>query len=139
MVGYKSVKKPFRPSKSAGFPRISEAELLVMRVLWSKSSSTANAVVEVLSPRMGWKPRTIQTLLRRLVDKKAVRFEKRGREYVFHPVVDEGDYTHRASLHFLDRFFGGAVAPFLACFLEREKLTPEQIAELRRLLNEPSP
>lgn len=110
-----------------------------MRVLWSKSASTANVVVEALGARMGWKPKTIQTLLRRLVDKKAVRFEKRGREYVFYPVVDQGDYTHRASLHFLDRFFGGAVAPFLACFLEREKLTPEQIAELRRLLNKSSP
>ena len=106
------MKKPPRSSNSSGFPRISEAELLVMRVLWSKSSSTANAVVEALGGRMGWKPRTIQTLLRRLVDKQAVRFEKHGREYVFHPVVDEGDYTHRASLHFLDRFFGGAVAPF---------------------------
>jgi BlaI family transcriptional regulator, penicillinase repressor len=133
------VKKPSRSSKSSGFPRISEAELLVMRVLWSKSSSTANAVVEALGARIGWKPRTIQTLLRRLVDKKAVRFEKRGREYVFHPIVDEGDYTHRASLHFLDRFFGGSVAPFLACFLEREKLTPEQIGELRQLLTPPNP
>jgi BlaI family penicillinase repressor len=85
---------------------------------------------------MGWKPRTIQTLLRRLVDKKAARFEKHGREYVFHPIVDEREYTHRASLSFLNRFFGGAVAPFLACFLEREKLKPEEIAELRRLLEE---
>lgn len=110
-----------------------------MRVLWSKSSATANAVVEALGDRMGWKPRTIQTLLRRLVDKKAARFEKHGREYVFHPMVDEGDYTHRANPHFLDRFFGGAVAPFLDSFLEREKLTPEQIAELPQLLKEPSP
>jgi BlaI family transcriptional regulator, penicillinase repressor len=110
-----------------------------MRVLWAQTSATANAVVEALGARMGWKPRTIQTLLRRLVDKKAARFEKHGREYVFHPIVDAGDYTHRASLKFLERFFGGSVAPFLACFLEREKLTPEQIAELRQLLNEPSP
>jgi BlaI family penicillinase repressor len=110
-----------------------------MRVLWAQSSSTANAVVEALASRMDWKPRTVQTLLRRLVDKKAVRFEKRGREYVFHPVVDEKEYTHRASLKFLDRFFGGAIAPFLACFLEREKLTPEQVAELRRLLSETKP
>ncbi len=128
-----------RSSKPARYPRISDAELLVMRVLWTQSSATANAVVEALGSRMNWKPRTIQTLLRRLVDKKAAWFEKRGREYVFHPMVDEKDYTHRASLNFLDRFFGGAIAPFLACFLERERLTPEEVAELRRLLNEPKP
>jgi BlaI family penicillinase repressor len=135
----KPVKMTSRSSKSAGFPRISEAELLVMRVLWAQSSATANAVVAALGSRTGWKPRTIQTLLRRLVDKKAARFEKRGREYVFHPVVDEREHTHRASLRFLERFFGGALAPFLAGFLEREKLTPEQIAELRALLDKPGP
>lgn len=135
-VGSKHVKKSPRPKSKSAFPRISEAELLVMRVLWSKSSATANDVVEVLAPGMGWKPRTIQTLLRRLVDKKAARFEKHGREYIFHPLVDERDYTHRASLSFLNRYFGGGVVSFLACFMEREKLKPDEIAELRKLLKE---
>jgi BlaI family penicillinase repressor len=36
----------------------------------------------------------------------------------------------------LQRFFGGEVAPFLACFLEREQLTREEIEELRRILDE---
>lgn len=107
-----------------------------MEVLWTRRSATANEVVDELAGRTDWKPKTIHTLLRRLVNKRAVRFERQGREYVFHPIVDASDYAHQAGRGFLDRFFGGELAPFLASFLEREKLSTSEIRELRRLLDE---
>ncbi|MEJ9132311.1 BlaI/MecI/CopY family transcriptional regulator, partial [Bacillus thuringiensis] len=48
-------------------PKISEAELEVMKVLWSKSPQTANEVIEELEKNMDWKPKTIRTLINRLV------------------------------------------------------------------------
>ncbi|MEH7060984.1 BlaI/MecI/CopY family transcriptional regulator, partial [Bacillus wiedmannii] len=48
-------------------PKISEAELEVMKVLWSKSPQTANEVIEALEVKMDWKPKTIRTLINRLV------------------------------------------------------------------------
>ncbi|MDT3496361.1 BlaI/MecI/CopY family transcriptional regulator, partial [Bacillus toyonensis] len=52
--------------------KISEAELEVMKVLWSKSPQTANEVIEELEKNMDWKPKTIRTLINRLVHKEAV-------------------------------------------------------------------
>jgi BlaI family penicillinase repressor len=49
--------------------------------------------------------------------------------------VDAEHCTHAASRSFLDRFFGGQVAPFLSCFLERERLSPAELHELRRILD----
>ena len=46
------------------------------------------------------------------------------------------DYMHAASRSFLRRFFDGEIAPFLSCFLEREKLTRKEIEELKRILEE---
>ena len=63
-------------------------------------------------------------------------FDKKGREHHFRPLVNSADYTHAASRSFLSRFFDGEVAPFLACFLEREKLSRQEIEELRRILDD---
>ena len=117
------------------WPRISEAELVVMKVVWDKAPVTANQVVSSLESQRPWKPKTIHTLLSRLVRKRALAFDKKGREYHFRPLVEEAEYAHAASRSFLSRFFDGQVAPFLACFLEREKLSKSEIEELRRILS----
>jgi BlaI family penicillinase repressor len=120
-------------------PQISDAELVVMKAVWDKAPATANQVVEALERQKHWKPKTIHTLLRRLVQKGALDFDKKGREHHFRPLVDSTEYAHAASRSFLSRFFDGEVAPFLACFLERERLTREEVAELKRILDAKRP
>ena len=119
----------------AALPSISDAELVVMKAVWERPPVTANQVVAALEPKTDWKPKTIHTLLSRLVRKGALAFEKRGREHLFRPLIAAEDYAHAASRSFLHRMFGGEIAPFLACFLEREKLSPAEIRELRRILD----
>jgi BlaI family transcriptional regulator, penicillinase repressor len=121
--------------QARGLPRISDAELVVMKVAWCKAPVTANQVVDALENQSQWKPKTIHTLLRRLVKKRALAFEKKGREYHFRPLVQAAEYAHAVSRSFLGRFFDGQVAPFLACFLERERLSRREIEELRRILD----
>jgi BlaI family penicillinase repressor len=116
--------------------RISDAEWLVMKVLWRLNEATANHVVEALASEADWKPKTIHTLISRLVQKGALASERPGREYVFRPLVTEEASRLEASRSFLEKVFDGEVAPFLACFLRREKLSRKQIEELRRILEE---
>jgi len=115
-------------------PRISDAELVVMKVVWDRAPITANQVVSALENQRHWRPKTIHTLLSRLVRKRALAFDKKGREYHFRPLLEAAEYAHAVSRSFLSRFFDGQVAPFLACFLEREKLSKAEIEELRRIL-----
>ena len=69
-------------------PAISDAEWIVMRVIWDRGQVTANEMVDALEGKQDWKPKTIHTLLRRLTDKGVLEFEKSGREYVFSPVIE---------------------------------------------------
>lgn len=115
-------------------PSITDAEWTVMRILWERGTATANDVVQALEGAMHWKPKTIHTLLRRLTDKGALDYEKSGREFVFRPLVTERDCQLAESRSFLDRVFGGGVAPMVAAFVEQERLTAEEIAELQRIL-----
>ena len=116
-------------------PKISEAEWEVMKVLWNRSPVTANEVIIALSDKTAWNPRTIRTLINRLVTKKALGFEKTGRQYRYHPLVSEEASVQTETKSFLERVRGGALKPILAAFLEEQKLTPDEIAELKEILD----
>lgn len=115
-------------------PRISESEQLVMKSIWVENPITANRIVELLSETTSWKPKTIKTLLNRLVNKGAVGYEKNGREYHYFPLIEEAVFVKAESRSFLRRVFGGSMKPMLATMVENEDLSPKDIKELKRIL-----
>ena len=118
---------------------ISDAEWIVMKVVWENPPRTANQVVEALMGESRWKPKTIHTLLRRLVQKGVLSFEKQGREHLFHPLVDEEHCRHAASRSMLDLLFDGEIAPFLTTLIKKERLSRAEIDELKRILDAAKP
>lgn len=117
-------------------PAITESEWAVMSEFWRLGSATVKEVMPALEQSQAWKVTTVQTLINRLVQKKALGRRKEGREFIYHPLVEEAQVTHAASRTFVDRVFGGKLAPLLACFLEREKCDPAELAELKKLIRE---
>jgi BlaI family penicillinase repressor len=116
-------------------PRISETEWQVMKIVWAQTPCSAGEIIEALACQdPDWHPKTARTLLNRLVAKKALTFTAAGRTYVYRPLVTEEDCVDAASDSFLERVFGGSLQPMLAHFVERRKLSPAQIKELKRLL-----
>ncbi|MCX7014583.1 MAG: BlaI/MecI/CopY family transcriptional regulator [Candidatus Sumerlaeota bacterium] len=116
-------------------PNISDAEWLAMKAVWARSPITANEVVEALSETTSWKPKTIMTLLNRLVKKGALGFEKEGRAYRYYPLVEEVACVRAESRSFLERVYGGALTPMLAHFLEESRLSKKETEELKRILD----
>ncbi len=117
-------------------PKISESEWLIMQVLWSKSPLTANQVVEDLKKKTKWKPKTIKTLINRLLKKGAIRFQKEGRKYIYYPAVSEDKCVRTETRSFLRRVYGGATRPMLAAFLEDADLSLDDITELKKILEQ---
>lgn len=117
-------------------PKISESEWLVMQVLWSRGVLTANEVVEELTGKTKWKPKTVKTLINRLVKKGAVKFSKEGRKYRYYAAVSQAKCVHTENRSFVQRVYGGAARPMLAAFLEDAKLSAEDIAELKKILEQ---
>ena len=115
-------------------PRISEAEWEVMKICWLQPTSTAQEIVDTLAARDDWHPKTVKTLLNRLVKKGALGFQKDGWAYLYHPLVAEKDCVAAASDSFLDRVFGGSFQPLLAHFLKSRKMSPAEIDELKQLI-----
>ena len=115
-------------------PKISESEWVVMKAIWLENPVTANQIVERLADSTSWSPKTIKTLLNRLVQKGAVGYESKGRVYNYFPLIEEAVFVKEESRSFLKRVFGGALKPMLATLVESEDLSEEDIKELKRVL-----
>lgn len=106
-----------------------------MRELWAKHPAAASELIERLVARdPTWHPKTVKTLLARLVRKGAIGYEAQGRSYVYEPLVSERECVAVASSSFLDRVFGGSLKPMLAHFVESRRLTRKDLEELKKLL-----
>ena len=116
--------------------QISDAESIVMEVLWQRSPRSAEEVIAELSREQDWQEPTIKTLLNRLLNKGAVHAEKDGRRYSYSAVLKRADWVNGQSRSLLDRLFDGRVAPLVAHFSEQGKLSKKDIAELKRLIKE---
>ncbi len=117
-------------------PRISDAEWTVMNVLWTRGPSSLAEVVRELEGRLHWKPRTVQSLIRRLVDKGALKSESSGREFRYHPAVEQSRCQLAEGRSFLDRVFSGRLTPFVAHLMEREEISRDDLAALRAMLDQ---
>jgi len=120
----------------AKIPRISEAEWEVMKVLWKTSPKTTNEIVDELTGKAHWKRETIRTLINRLVQKKALGFEKKGRQYHYFPRVTEAEGIKAETESFIKRIGGGSIEPMLAAFVEEKQLSPEKIERLKHILSQ---
>ena len=116
--------------------QISEAESVVMDVLWQRHPLSAEDVVAALAGNQSWQEATVKTLLNRLLNKGAIRADKDGRRYLYAPLLKREDWVMEESQGLLERLFGGRVAPLVAHFSEQRKLSRKDIAELRKLLDE---
>ena len=116
--------------------RISDAEHAVMEVLWEEAPLAASDVADRVGPERGWSVRTVKTLLSRLLAKGALVYEEEGRRYLYRPAIAREDFVQRESEKLLDRMFGGRVTPLVAHLAERNRLSPQDIAEIEALLKE---
>ncbi|HIY19577.1 MAG TPA: BlaI/MecI/CopY family transcriptional regulator [Candidatus Blautia avistercoris] len=120
--------------KPEKLPQISEAEFEVMKIIWKYAPINTNQVTEMLVSVTDWSPKTIQTMLKRLVSKKALTYEKQGRVFVYTPLVQEQEYLRQKSSSFLNRYYGGDLTAMVCSYLEEETFSPSELETLRGLL-----
>lgn len=119
-------------------PQISEAEFEVMKIVWKYAPINTNEITERLLKTTNWSPKTIQTLIKRLVTKGALTYEKQSRVFVYTPVIKENEYINQESNSFLKRFYHGDLTAMVSAFIENDNLTKTDIDTLRSLLSKRS-
>lgn len=116
-------------------PSISESEWEIMNVLWDKAPQTANDIILSLQESTDWKPKTIRTLLDRLVQKDVVGVNKDLRVYTFYPLYTQEECQRAETESFIKRIYGGTMKSMLVQFIHEDTLSDDDINELRTILN----
>lgn len=116
-------------------PQISEAEFEVMKIVWKYAPISTNDITDRLLQTTSWSPKTIQTLIKRLVTKGALTYEKQSRMFVYTPMVKESEYISRESSTFLNRYYDGDITAMVSAYLKNDRLSEKDIAALRSLLS----
>jgi BlaI family penicillinase repressor len=115
-------------------PKISESEWVIMKLLWTTSPQTANQIIKSIPKSYKWSPKTIKTLLNRLVKKNALNFKQIGKEYEYSPIITKSDCLKAEKKSIVNRLYDGEIKSMLISFIEEEKLTTEEINELTEML-----
>jgi len=106
-----------------------------MNVVWDQRGPvTAQQVHEQLGSDKDWSPRTVKTLLGRLVKKAALEFEVDGRRYLYRAAVTREACVRAESASFTARVLGGRASPLVAYFVREGHLSRADVEELLRLL-----
>jgi len=119
-----------------GTPKISEAEWDIMKIIWEKSPRSAQEIIDILITKREWKPKTIKSLISRLVSKEALGFQKSGKTYSYFSLVTKQECASRETKSFLNKVYDGALNPMLLTFIKEKKLTQQEIEELKHILEE---
>ena len=114
--------------------RLTKFELEIMHALWELGSASVREIQEQLPERKRPAYTTVQTIVRRLEDKGAVRkLKKIGNAFVFEPVVTRKSAHFRLINELLD-LFGGSARPLMAHLAEAGKLSLEDVREMENML-----
>jgi len=114
--------------------KITEAESVLLELLWSQSPLTAAELAERAPSVRNWQLATVKTLLARLVAKRAIRAEVDGRRFIYHPVVERDALAVEQAGRLVDRMFGGRISPLVAQLAEQRILSRDDLDELEALI-----
>jgi BlaI family penicillinase repressor len=107
-----------------------------MEVFWARGALASEDVVAALERHGKWQESTVKTLLNRLLKKGALRARKDTRRYIYSPALTRDEWLSSESHGFLDRLFGGRVAPLVSYFSQHKQLSKKDIEDLKRLIKE---
>lgn len=117
-------------------PQISNAEWQVMKIIWDKAPIKSLDVIKFLETSTDWKPKTIKTLIRRLLDKGVINYKEVGNTYIYDVVIPEKSYVEKETNNFLNKIYNGSLSHMMLNFIKHKKITNDEISELIKILED---
>ncbi len=113
--------------------RIHDSELKVLEVLWTKGPQPAAEVVKALRDSTGWSRNTTYTIIKRAIEKGLIRRDEP--RFLCTALVSRSDVQESEADELIERMFNGSRRQFFAALLADDKLSSEEVEELRYLID----
>lgn len=114
--------------------RLHEGELNVMELLWFNKVLAAKDIAKIIKEYIGWEKNTTYTVIKRLIDKGAIKRENPG--FVCKPLISKRMVQNIETKHLLDQFYNGSLSTFFTDYLQNQELSAAELMELERIVNE---
>ena len=115
---------------------LTDAELRLMKILWEKESGTVSDVLGALPKDQPLAYSTVLTFLRILERKGYIKHKKRGRAFVYYPIVDEAKARKSVIDYVVGKFFNNSPGQLALNLLENEKIAPADLEKLKKLISQ---
>lgn len=115
---------------------IGDSELEIMKVIWKAKEPITSLEIGKIVEDKGWKKTTIATFLSRLVEKGALLAEKQGKLYYYTPLISEKEYRKSQTKNLIRNLYNGSLKEFAVALFEDEKLSENDIRELKAIFED---
>ena len=115
---------------------IGDAELEIMKVIWKAEGPVTSVDIGKAVEDRGWKKTTIATFLTRLSEKGAIAGEKQGKLYYYTALITEKEYKKSQTKNLIKSLYNGSVRDFAVAFFEDNKLSNDDIKELKAIFED---
>lgn len=112
--------------------RLHEGELNIMELLWSNKSLAAKDIAKIVKEYIGWEKNTTYTVIKRLIDKGAIKREDPG--FICRAMISKRTVQRTETKVLLDKLYNGSLSNFFVEYLSNQALKPIEIMELERIL-----
>lgn len=114
--------------------RLHEGELNIMELLWSNKVLAAKDIAKIIKEYIGWEKNTTYTVIKRLIEKGAVKREDPG--FLCKAVISKRTVQAIETKVLLDKLYNGSLSTFLTEYLKIQKLSKGEVLELQRIVSE---
>lgn len=114
--------------------RLHEGELNIMELLWSNKVLAAKDISKIIKEYIGWEKNTTYTVIKRLIDKGAIKREEPG--FLCRATISKRTVQNTETAALLSKFYSGSLSSFFTDYLKNQKLSPGELLELERIVSE---
>lgn len=114
---------------------LSEAEWNIMESLWEESPKVGSRIVADMAQRVGWSRSTTLTMLKRMTEKEMIAWVDNGQMRAYVPLIEREEAVKKETENFLKRVYHGSISMLVSGFVERQRLSSEELAQLREILD----
>ena len=112
--------------------RLGAVESQFADIIWKNAPLSSRDLVKLCQQQLEWKKSTTYTVLKKLCDRGILQNE----DGIVTPLVTRQEFHARQSQRFVEETFQGSLPAFISAFASGKKLSPQDVSDIRRMLDE---
>lgn len=113
--------------------KLFDSERKIMEILWREGTLAAGQIVKILKEEIGLNRNTTYTVIKKCVDKGAVKREEPG--FMCSALISRQEVQNYETEELIERMFDGSKEKFFAAFLDGEKLSKQEVEQLKKMID----